>query len=212
MSCRTGSRSRSGFWVRIAFAALLLAPPFPAWAHHQAIAKEASADGISIPNITHGQMPIIADNKAAILNLAERQTPTDPITRRLELYIDLQFFACMWGIIPGSLGDEDSPFNECTHAYLAATRALLLHLQETSGSNQATLRALVAKIEREMLGNSASLIACRYSDEPFNTAELVGPHWSNIPYHLPSLMTFVALAMTTVGGAWMTVRWKSRLR
>ena len=53
--------------------------------------------------------------------------------------------------------DESSPFNECSHAYLAATRALLLHLQTMPGDCTA-VRTLIAKIEREMLNNNASLV------------------------------------------------------
>ncbi len=77
--------------------------------------------------------------------------------------------------------DESSPFNECSHAYLAATRALLLHLQTMPGDRTA-VRTLIAKIEREMLNNNASLVMCRYSDEPFNTAERILPHWRDIPF------------------------------
>jgi hypothetical protein len=39
---------------------------------------------------------------------------------RIENYVNLQSFACLWGLVPGSLKDEGSPFNECAHAYLAA--------------------------------------------------------------------------------------------
>jgi hypothetical protein len=53
-----------------------------------------------------------------------------------------------------------------------------------------------------MLDEGASLVTCRYSDEPFNTAEVIGPHWS-------SLVTFASLALTIVGCARMVVRWKA---
>ncbi len=198
-----------GFGALIAFAVLLLAPPISAWAHHQATAHKPLA-GIPIPNIGHGQMAIMAAHKAAILDLADRQTPTDPIMRRLELFINLQFFACIWGIIPGSLRDENSPFNECTHAYLAATRALLLHLQEMTGGDRAPVRALAARIDQELLDDGELLVICRYSDEPFNTAEVIGPHWRRVPYHLPSIVTFAALALTILGCARTAVRWKER--
>lgn len=200
----------SNFRVWITFAVLFLAP-VPAWAHRQAIAHEAPAGGISIPNIAHGQMAVMAAHKAAILDLAERQIPTDPTMRRLELFIDLQFFTCMWGMIPGSLSDENSPFNECTHAYLAATRALVSHLQEMKGGDRTAVRALATTIEQEMLDDGASLIICRYSDEPFSTAEVIGPHWSRIPHHLPSLVTFAALALMIIGCAIMAARkaWSS---
>jgi hypothetical protein len=156
-------------------------------------------------------MAIIAAHKAAILDLAERQLPTDPTMRRLESFINLQFFTCMWGMIPGSLSDENSPFNECTHAYVAATQALLSHLQEMTGGDRTAVRALATTIGQEMLHDGASLVICRYSDEPFNTAEVINPHWSRIPYHLPSLATFAALALMIIGCASVAVRkaWSS---
>jgi hypothetical protein len=182
------------------------ASSIPAWAHREATGRSAPADSISIPNLSHGQMAVIADNRAAILDLAARQIPTDPTMRRLEAFINLQFFDCMWGMVPGSVEDESSPFNECSHAYLAATRALLMHLQTMPG-DRAPVRALIAKIERQMLDNNASLVMCRYSDEPFNTAERIGPHWREIPFHLPSLTTFAGLALVAAGCTGIGVRW-----
>jgi hypothetical protein len=150
-------------------------------------------------------MAVIAGNRSAILDLATRQIPTDPTMRRLEGFINLQFFDCMWGMVPGSVEDENSPFNECSHAYLAATRALLMHL-ETMPGDRTAIRALIAKIEREMLDNEASLVMCRYSDEPFNTAERIQPHWRDISHHLPSLMTFGGVALL---GSWSRWNWSS---
>jgi hypothetical protein len=193
----------------IASLVLVVASAASSWAHHQSTADAVPAAGISIPSLSHGQMVVIANNRAAILDLAARQIPTDPTMRRLEAFVNLQFFACMWGLVPGSLEDENSPFNECTHAYLAAAQALLLHLQVMPG-DRAPVRALVAKIELEMLSNSASLATCRYSDEPFNTADVIGPHWSDIPFHPPSLITFAAFALATGGSGWMVARRKGR--
>jgi hypothetical protein len=186
------------FCLWTALAAMIAATPSPAWAHRETTGREAPPESISIPNLSHGQMAVIADNRSAILDLAARQMPTDPAMRRLEAFINLQFFDCFWGLVPGSVEDESSPFNECSHAYLAATRALLLHLQEMPG-DRTSVRALVAKIENEMLSNNASLVLCRYSDEPFNTAERIPPHWGDIPFHLPSLMTFSGLALLIAG-------------
>jgi hypothetical protein len=128
------------------------------------------------------------------------QIPSDPTMRRLEGFVNLQFFDCLWGMVPGSVEDETSPFNECSHAYLAATRALLMH-SATMPGDRATVRTLIAKIERQMLDNNASLVMCRYSDEPFNTAERIQPHWREIRFHLPSLLTFGGAAALAVGGA-----------
>ena len=55
---------------------------------------------------------------------ASARTGFDMTAWRLEDYLSLQSFACLWGMVPGSITDEDSPFNECAHAYLAAGYAL----------------------------------------------------------------------------------------
>lgn len=181
---------------------MLVAPMAPARAHHLGGSHTEPAKGISIPNLSHGQMAVISANRTAILELAARQTPTDPVMRRLEGFIHLQFFVCMWGLVPGSLNDENSPFNECAHAYLAGTRALLIHLL-TMPSDHAPVRALVNKIELELLENGASLVICRYSDEPFDTAEIIGPRWGDIPFHPASLFSFAGLTLAIVGCAWL---------
>ena len=37
-----------------------------------------------------------------------------------------------------------------------------------------------------MLANGASLTLCRFSDEPFNTNEIIFPRWTEIPSHPPT--------------------------
>src|SRR5689334_2002682 len=114
-------------------ALLTLGLAAPAWVHREAAGRQSPANAIVIPNLSHGQMAVIAAHRGEILDLAARQIPTDPTMRRLEGYINLQYFECMWGLVPGSVEDENSPFNECSHAYLAATRALLVHLRAMPG-------------------------------------------------------------------------------
>jgi hypothetical protein len=167
----------------------------PAWAHHAPSGQSTDAIGISIPSLSHGQMRVIANNLSAIQDLAERQDPSDLVMRRLQDFVNLQYFACLWGMVPGTLTDEASPFNECAHSNLAGAQALLLHLREMPGTQRASVDTLVNKIELEMLSEKASLILCRYSDEPFNTNEVIAPHWTEIPLHPPSLMAFAALAL-----------------
>jgi hypothetical protein len=178
----------------LAVLGLILLAAFPASAHHLGVAHTGPAKGLSIPNLSHGQMVVIAARRSEILKLADAQTPTDPVMRRLQGYISLQTFACMWGMIPGGVDDESSPFNECSHAYLAGTRALLMHLLSLPG-DQAAVRALADRIELEMLQNNASLVLCRYSDEPFDTAEIIGPHWDEILFHRPSCFLFGGAAL-----------------
>lgn len=189
---------------RLAFAGLLLFAVFPASAHHLGVAHTGPAKGLSIPNLSHGQMAVIAMHRSEILRLGN-QTPTDPVLRRLQGYIELQTFACLWGMVPGAVDDESSPFNECSHAYLAGTRALLMHLRHLPGEH-AAVRALEAGIELEMLQNRASLVLCRYSDAPFDTAEIIGPHWGEIPFHPTSCFLFGGTALLASGCFWLAVR------
>ncbi len=164
-----------------------------AHAHTGSASAGRSTDGLPIPNLTHGQMAVISDNAAEILAIAKQQGLTDPTFRRLLNFSALQRTYCLWSVVPGSLADEESPFNECTHAYLAALRALLVHMQDMPGAG-ASVRPLIDKIEREMIARDASLMMCRYSGEAFNTAEVVMPHWADILSHTPSLLAFGGVA------------------
>ena len=151
-------------------------------------------------------MQVIADNLWAIRDLADRQEPTDLTMRRLQDFVNLQSFACLWGLVPGSLTDERSPFNECAHSYLAGAQALLLHLRQMPESDRARVEALATRIEIEMLSRQASLVLCRFSGEPFNTNEVIWPHWSEIPFHPPSLMTFAAILSLLAGATVLPLR------
>jgi len=193
---------RLGLFLLLVFAATAR----PASAHRERISRSSAPQGISIPSLSHGQMQVIAANLSAIRELAERQDPTDLTMRRLQDFVNLQQFACLWGMVPGSLTDEASPFNECAHSYLAGARALLMHLRQMPGGDRRAVDALVSKIELEMLSDNASLVLCRYSDEPFNTDEVIAPHWSRIPAHLPSLATFAAILSFIAGAAILPLR------
>jgi hypothetical protein len=172
----------------------------PSEAHRIAETGRPPPDGIAIPSLTHGQMAVIAANLPSIRALAGARIGFDMTTWRLEDYLSLQSFACLWGIVPGSIVDESSPFNECAHAYLAAARALLLHLREAPRADREAVDALIRKIEVEMLANGASLTLCRFSDEPFNTNEIVFPRWSEVPSHPPTA-TFTAVVLIAIAGA-----------
>jgi hypothetical protein len=152
-------------------------------------------------------MEVISDNLPAIRVLASSRIRFDMTTWRLEDYLNLQSFACLWGVVPRSITDEDSPFNECAHTYLAAGRALLVQLREAQGVDHNAVEALIRKVEAEMLTNGASLNLCRYSDEPFNTNEVIWPHWSEVFSHPPTLATLGALFALVAGPAlWLARR------
>jgi hypothetical protein len=180
-----------GVWIAL-IAALFMLGASPSDAHRISTRSGPPPEGISIPSLTHGQMVVIRDNLPAIRALAGDRLGFDLTTWRLEDYLNLQSFACLWGIVPGSITDEDSPFNECAHAYLAAGRALLLQLGREPSADHKSIDALISKIEVEMLSDGASLNLCRYSDEPFNTNEIIWPHWGMALFHPPTAMVAVA--------------------
>jgi hypothetical protein len=194
-----------GAFVALIAALVILATSPPSEAHRISTRNGPPPQGVSIPSLTHGQMAVIRDNLPAIRSLASARVGFDMTTWRLEDYLNLQSFACLWGIVPGSITDEESPFNECAHAYLAAGRALLLQLAHEPGADHKSIDALISKIEVEMLADGASMNLCRYSDEPFNTSDIIWPHWGMIPFHPPTailaIITFAALGLA-VWAAW----------
>ena len=107
--------------------------------------------------------------------------------------------------MPGSITRESSPFNECSHAYLAGTKALLLHLQTMPG-NRAPVAALIRTIDLEMLARGASLVLCRYSDQTFNTAAVIGPRWSEMLFDPPCLLVSAGLLVPAAGFGLMATR------
>ncbi len=177
----------------------------PAWAHHQGTARTASPDGIAIPNLTHGQMVAVARNKSAILALAADQPAGDVVGRRLAEYVGFQSYACWWSLVPGSLRDEASPFNECTHAILAGTMALYRHMLPRLGSSAAA-KELAAKINADMLENGAAVVLCRFSDEAFSTAEIITPPWGGLLSSPPTILTLAGLIVLVNGLTWLMLR------
>ena len=194
-----------GVWIALIVALLMLAAS-PSDAHRISTRSGPPPEGVSIPSLTHGQMAVIGDNLSAIRALASARLGFDLTTWRLEDYLNLQSFACLWGIVPGSITDEESPFNECAHAYLAAGRALLLQLAHEPGADHKSIDALIGKIEVEMLADGASLNLCRYSDEPFNTNEVIWPHWGMAPFHAPTLAAFAVFALIAGPAIWVITR------
>jgi hypothetical protein len=146
-------------------------------------------------------MAVISHNLSAIRALASARAGFDLTTWRLEDCLNLQSFVCLWGLVPGSITDENSPFNECAHAYLAAGRALLLQLAQEPDADHKAIDALISRIEVEMLADGASMNLCRYSGEPFNTNEVIWPHWGMAPFHPPTLAALGAVFALIAAGA-----------
>jgi len=185
----------------LAVTLVVAATAMPASGHRT---TSGSTDGIAIPSLTHGQMAVLDNNRAAILALAERQPKPEARFRRILNYARIQHTICLWGLMPGAIDNDDSPFNECAHAYLAATRALLAAMSETAGAT-GEAQALSAKVDRELLLNG-TLAVCSFSGETFNTADVVQPHWAEVPGHLPSLATLGSVALAATGGLALAFR------
>ena len=109
MRGRSSFTAIGGWRSRLIAAVSMLAACTPVWAHHQP-PHEGTIIGVAIPAITHGEMQVFAKYRTRILDLAARQPRTDPTLRRLVGFVSLQNFACFWGLVPGSLWDETSPF------------------------------------------------------------------------------------------------------
>lgn len=139
-------------------------------------------------------MPVYEKYRTAILDLATRQPVTDPTLRRLAGFVSLQHFACFRGLFPGTLSDEDSPFNECAHAYLAGTRALLDHMTKMPG-DQTAARAVQWRIDEELASDPIFGAICSNSLQVFDSAVIVPPDWAQVPAHRPTLLTLAAFAL-----------------
>ena len=159
---------------------LALAMSLPVEAHHQR--KNLNTTGISIPNLAHGQLRIVSTYWSAILNLADHQISPDLETRTLQNFANLQYAYCLWGLAPGSLTYENNPFNECSHAYLAASRELLDRLRQKA-ETRAEAEMIVQKINTAMLIDPSAFQLCANSLQPFNTAQIIMPEWANVTFN-----------------------------
>ncbi|MGA2054739.1 MAG: hypothetical protein ABSG88_05480 [Bradyrhizobium sp.] len=191
-------RSKVRGWPSMLTAVLAILVTAPADAHHR-IANDGAIRGVAIPAISHGEMPVIAKYRSQILDLAARQPATDSTLRRLTGFVSLQTFACFWGLVPGSLSDEQSPFNECSHAYLAGVRELLAHMIAMPG-NQSAAKDLKARIDAEIAADPDRNVMCSNSSETFDSADVIGPDWQLAPLHVPTVLTFSAFVMLVVAG------------
>ncbi|PKA41588.1 hypothetical protein CWR43_19660 [Rhizobium sullae] len=188
---------RAKRWVaRLSLAALFLSATGSAIAHSSNSA--GSHTGIPIPEISHGEMAVMAEYRDRIIDLASQATDTNEPFRRVLNYARIQYSYCFWGRMPGSVTDERSPFNECAHAYLAATKAVLIAMGDMPREADAA-SAIITAADAEMVRRGLSLITCRFSGETFNTANVVRPRWSEIPMHAASMASLSALMGILLG-------------
>jgi hypothetical protein len=182
------------FKRQIIFALPLILPLLAAdeVAAHRSTAG-GSQSGIAIPEISHGEMVVMAQHRAGIIALAARATDTNEPFRRVLNYARIQYAYCLWGKMPGAVTDEASPFNECSHAYLAATKLVLMQMREMPREADAA-GAIVSEIDARMVESGLALITCAYSGETFNTADVLRPHWADVPTHPASMASLTLLA------------------
>lgn len=176
----------------------------PARAHSGA-AQGGPDRGVSIANLTHGQMRVIADYRRAILALAARLPAPDADYLRVLNHARIQRAFCGAGIMPAAITDEASPFNACSHAYLAATRDVLMRLRAVPRPDARVLD-LAARIQHDMLMQGSALELCQYSADHFNTANTLRPNWRDALRHWPSLAAMAAAALTLAAMAWIAAR------
>ncbi|ANM05747.1 hypothetical protein AMC78_CH03693 [Rhizobium phaseoli] len=149
--------------------------------------------GLDVPAVSHGEMAVISDYRSGIIELASRAVDTNEPFRRVLNYAEIQYSYCVWGRMPGSVTDEESPFNECAHAYLAATKAVLLSMREMP--REATAAGeIISAIDADMARRGLALITCQFSGEAFNTADIVKPNWSKVPLHPASTASLTGVA------------------
>ncbi|TCN22083.1 hypothetical protein EV184_1257 [Sinorhizobium americanum] len=131
---------------------------------------------------------MLSSHRHDIVALAQRVRGPEAKLWTLVRFTEIQHRKCLWNMMPGTLIDEDSPFNECAHADLAGAKAVLLELR---GRREVAAEAheLLSRIDYEMALHGAAFIGCQYSGERFNTAQLIDPHWSAVPLHWPSMLT-----------------------
>lgn len=152
-----------------------------------------SHTGLDIPEISHGEMAVIADYRSGIIDLASRAVDTNEPFRRVLNYAEIQYSYCLWGRVPGSVTDEESPFNECAHAYLAAAKAVLLSMREMP-QERAAANEIISAVDADMTRRGLALVTCRFSGEAFNTADVIKPHWGKVPLHPASMASLTGLA------------------
>lgn len=167
--------------------------------------SSGSHAGIPVPSLTHGEMAVIAPYYGRIIAVAEDRSDTDETFRRLLNFAQIQRAYCLWGIMPGSVSDEESPFNECSHAYLAAAKAVLLQMRTMNGE-KAQVENLVSDIDATLVRNNLSLVLCKFSGESFNTADLIRPRIADIVLHAKSLMAILSALLAIIAALWLAAR------
>jgi hypothetical protein len=173
--------------------------------------RGGSTGGISIPGLGHGEMAVLAPYQRAIMDLALSAVDTNEPFRRVLNYAQIQYAYCLWGVMPGSISDEASPFNECAHAYLAATKAVLMGMRSMPGEAERA-NTLASQLDEELVKSGLALVLCQFSGESFNTADLIRPRLIDIVAHPSSASVSLAFLAIIAACAFGGVRLLCRKR
>jgi hypothetical protein len=140
--------------------------------------------GVEIPEILHGQKAVFDAHRAEVLALAAEVAPDDATVRELSSYVADQYRAAWFGLMPGAMESDASPFHLPTHGYLAGTRALMLHLEKPeilalmAKTDQERVKALGKEISADLMAaGTMSMEVCAESATAFNTTQPVAPNW-----------------------------------
>ncbi|RDJ09007.1 hypothetical protein [Rhizobium grahamii] len=190
--------------------AILTVLPLYAVAEAHQRSSSGPHTGNAIAEISHGEMIMIAEYRDRIIDLAAQATDTTEPFRRVLNYAQIQYAYCLWGRMPGGVTDETSPFNECSHAYLAATKAVLLSMR-SMGGEAVQAEAIVSAIDAGMVLRGLALITCEFSGETFNTADIIRPSWGDVPQHPASMATLTVLAMALLAAVYCGRRLLQRI-
>lgn len=167
-----------GRLCRIAALVAWTAGPGVAFAHSSGSGDGPRA-GLPIPPISHGEMMLVDEQLDEIVALAERQAASDGPMRRLYNHYGVQFAYCFWGLAPGSVTREDSPFNPCAHAYLATAKQLLVVMSREPASSVAA-HAILDRLEARRRATPEAGEICSSSGETFDTAAVVRPRLTEV--------------------------------
>ncbi|MFD1703398.1 hypothetical protein ACFSCV_10320 [Methylopila henanensis] len=212
MTGRAGRSPRPG---RLAWAAAVvaLASVSGAASAHSGGPVDGANAGLPIPQISHGEMALVDERLGEIVALAKRQAATDGSVRRLYNHYGVQFAYCLWGLAPGGVTREGSPFNPCAHAYLAAAKQLLVVMSREPASAGPAL-AIIDRLETRRRATPEAGAICSSSAQTFNTAAVVRPRLTEIVRDPASAaIGFAATGLLAGGGlAAGSLRRRSRTR
>ncbi|WP_377296148.1 hypothetical protein [Rhizobium sp. SGZ-381] len=189
---------------------LLLVPIAPSVSHAHGFDAPEDQSGYAIPSIDHAAMRVIAPYRDRIIPLARQAAATDAELSALLLHNQMQSANCLWLLVPGSLTDEENPFNECAHADMAGLKAMLERLSLLP-QTQGAARAVISDLDHDMVLAGTSFVLCAFAKESFNTASQVRPDWGAVSAYLVDRYGSVfglaaALAAICLTGI-LTLRW-----